>query len=73
MRPLSNPYLHAAVVGGVGIQIAAASMPFVSNLLGSAALPVQVWAVVFAAAFVSWGLSELISQLVWRQVGPREA
>ena len=37
MRPLSNPYLHAAVVGGIGIQLAAASMPFVSNLLGSAA------------------------------------
>ncbi|AMY07910.1 Calcium-transporting ATPase [Luteitalea pratensis] len=73
MRPLSNPYLHAAVVGGVGIQIAAASIPFVSNLLGSAALPVEVWAVVFAAAFGSWALSELISRLVWRQVGQREA
>jgi P-type Ca2+ transporter type 2C len=73
MRPLSNKYLQAAVVGGVGIQLAAASMPFVSNLLGSAALPAELWAVVFAAAVGSWGLAELMSLLVWRQTGQREA
>ena len=67
MRPLSNPYLHAAVVGGVGIQLAAASLPFVSNLLGSAAIPGELWALVFVAALVSWGLAELVARLVWRQ------
>jgi Ca2+-transporting ATPase len=66
MRPLANPYLHAAVVGGVTIQFAAASVPAVSNLLGNAAIPVELWAVVFAGAFVSWGLSEGIARFVWR-------
>jgi Ca2+-transporting ATPase len=67
MRPLSNQYLHAAVVGGIVIQFAAASVPFVSNLLGSAALPIELWTVVFGAALGSWGLAELMSRLVWRQ------
>jgi Ca2+-transporting ATPase len=66
MRPLANPYLHAAVVGGVAIQFAAASVPVVSNMLGSAAIPVELWAVVFAGAFVAWGLSEVIARFVWR-------
>lgn len=70
MRPLSNRYLHAAVVGGIGIQLAASSVPFVSNLLGRAALPVELWAVVFAAALGSWGLAELISRVVWRPMSP---
>ena len=73
MRPLSNPYLHAAVVGGVGIQLAAASVPFVSNLLGSAAIPAELWALVFVAALVSWGLAELVSRLVWRQAAQLHA
>jgi P-type Ca2+ transporter type 2C len=67
MRPLSNRYLHLAVVSGIGIQFAAVSAPFVSNLLGSAALPLELWAVVFAAALGSWGLAEFISRVVWRQ------
>jgi Ca2+-transporting ATPase len=66
MRPLANPYLHAAVVGGVAIQFAAASLPAVSNLLGNAAIPVELWGVVFGGAFVSWGLSEIIARIVWR-------
>jgi hypothetical protein len=70
MRPLSNRYLHLAVVGGIGIQLAAASAPFVSDLLGSAALPLELWAVVFAAALGSWGLAEFISRVVWRQAVP---
>jgi Ca2+-transporting ATPase len=67
MRPLVNPYLHAAVVGGVAIQFAAATLPVVSNLLGNAAIPVELWPVVFLGAFVSWGLSELIARVVWRE------
>jgi Ca2+-transporting ATPase len=65
MRPLANPYLHAAVIGGVAIQFAAASVPVVSNLLGNAAIPVELWGVVFFGAFVSWGLSEMIARFVW--------
>ena len=74
MRPLANPYLHAAVVGGLAIQLLAASVPMVSNLLGNAAIPAELWVVVFAGAFVSWGLAEGVSRLVWRgheQKGPR--
>jgi P-type Ca2+ transporter type 2C len=73
MRPLPNWYLHAAVLGGVGVQFAAASVPFVSNLLGSAALPMELWAVVIAASLGSWGIAELISRLVWRQVAQQGA
>jgi Ca2+-transporting ATPase len=66
MRPLANPYLHAAVGGGVVIQFAAASVPALSNLLGNAAIPVELWAIVFVGAFGSWGLYEVIARIVWR-------
>jgi Ca2+-transporting ATPase len=66
MRPLPNRYLHAAVVGGVAIQVAAATLPKVSNMLGHAALPIDLWALVFGAAVLAWGLSEAIARLVWR-------
>jgi Ca2+-transporting ATPase len=71
MRPLSNPYLHAAVVGGVAVQVAAAFVPVVSNLLGDAAIPVELWAVVFVGAFIAWGAAEVIARLVWRRPGVR--
>jgi Ca2+-transporting ATPase len=71
MRPETNPYLHAAVLTGIGIQFAAASLPFVSNLLGNAAIPLELWAVVFGTAFVSWGLAEVASRVVWRDHGDR--
>lgn len=66
VRPLTNPYLHAAVAGGLVIQWLAASLPVVSNLLGHAAIPLELWIVVLASAFVSWGLAEVVSQSVWR-------
>ena len=66
MRPLANPYLHAAVAGGVAIQLAAASLPIVSNMLGNAAIPAELWAVVFAGAFVAWAMAEMIARVVWR-------
>jgi hypothetical protein len=66
MRPLANPYFHAAVGGGVVIQFAAASVPALSNLLGNAAIPVELWAIVFVGAFGSWGLYEVIARIVWR-------
>jgi Ca2+-transporting ATPase len=71
MRPLTNPYLHAAVVGGLAIQLLAASVPVASNLLGNAALPAELWIVVFGGAFISWGLAEGVSRIVWRDHGQR--
>lgn len=64
--PLTNPYVHAAVLGGVALQVAASSITFVADLLGRAALPLELWAVVSGAALVSWGLAEGISRVVWR-------
>jgi hypothetical protein len=55
---------------GVAIQFAAASLPVVSDLLGNAAIPAELWPVVFVGAFVSWGLSEGIARFVWRKVEP---
>ena len=65
VRPLPNPYLHAAVVGGVIAQILAATIPFLSTLLGNATIPLELWAVVFVGALISWGLAEWIAQSVW--------
>jgi Ca2+-transporting ATPase len=67
MRPLSNPYLHMAVAAGVGIQLAAASLPFTADLLGGAAIPVELWGVVFGGALLAWGLAEAHSRFAWRQ------
>ena len=67
VRPLSNPYLHAAVIAGVGIQLASASLPFTADLLGEAAIPVELWGVVFGGALVAWGLAEASARLAWRE------
>jgi len=67
VRPETNGYLLAAVLGGVAIQFAAASLPFVSSLLGNATIPVELWVVVFSTAFVSWGIAEVTSRVVWRK------
>ncbi len=73
-RPLANPYLHAAVGGGLVIQLAAGSLPVVSNMLGHATLPSELWIAVFGGAFVAWALSELIARFVWRSpTGRRES
>jgi Ca2+-transporting ATPase len=69
MRPLPNAYLHVAVITGVGIQVAAASLPFTSDLLGNAAIPIDLWGVVFGGALLAWGLAEGCSRLAWRQHG----
>ena len=69
MRPLPNGYLYAAVIGGMALQFVAASVPVVSNLLGHAAIPLELWGVVFGGAVVSWGAAEAISRFVWRQGG----
>jgi len=67
VRPVSNAYLHVAVVTGAGIQVAAAELPVAAALLGQAAIPVELWGVVFGGAFLAWGLAEVVSRLVWRQ------
>jgi Ca2+-transporting ATPase len=65
-RPLANPYLHAAVFIGIGVQVVAASLPLTASLLGNARLPVVLWVFVFAAALLAWASAEAISRLVWR-------
>ena len=70
MRPLPNRYLHAAVITGVGIQVAAAFLPLTSNLLGNAAIPVELWGVVFGGALLAWVLAEASARFAWRLHGP---
>ena len=65
-RPLANGYLHAAVLAGVVIQFAAASLPVTARLLGEAAIPMELWAVVIGGALMAWGLAEGYSRLTWR-------
>ena len=66
-RPLRNTYLHAAVVTGVAIQFTAASLPLTANLLGNAAIPLEIWGVVLGGALVAWGLAESCARMAWRQ------
>jgi Ca2+-transporting ATPase len=65
--PLPNVYLHVAVVGGVGIQLVTAWLPFTADLLGRVAIPMQLWGVVFGGALLAWALAEAFSRLSWRQ------
>ncbi|MDP2322044.1 MAG: cation-translocating P-type ATPase [Acidobacteriota bacterium] len=67
MHPLPNKYLHAAVAGGIGLQVVAATVPAASNLLGNAAISVELWGVVLGAALLSWALAEVWSRVVWRR------
>jgi Ca2+-transporting ATPase len=67
MRPLSNRYLHTAVIAGLGIQLAASLLPFTADLLGDAAIPVELWGVVIGGALLAWGLAEGYSRFAWRQ------
>ena len=57
----------AAVVGGIVIQVAAAWLPWTAALLGNAAIPTELWALAFGAAFLVWALAEALSQLAWRE------
>jgi Ca2+-transporting ATPase len=66
VNPLPNPYLHAAVAIGLVVQIGAAVIPFVSELLGNAAIPAELWVLVAGSALTSWGLAETWSRVVWR-------
>ena len=66
MRPLPNPYLHAAVIGGIGTQLVAAWLPVSANMLGHADIPIELWSMVFGFAFLAWALAEALAQLTWR-------
>jgi Ca2+-transporting ATPase len=66
-RPLANPYLHAAVVLGMAVQVAAAMLPWTASLLGNARLPIELWVLVFGGAVLAWAFAEAISRLVWRR------
>jgi Ca2+-transporting ATPase len=67
MQPLANPYLHAAVLAGMGIQFAASAVPLTSGLLGDAAIPLELWGVVLGSALLAWALAELISRIIWQR------
>jgi Ca2+-transporting ATPase len=66
LKPLPNRYLHAAVGIGLLVQVGAAAVPVVSELLGGAGIPVELWVLVAVSALTSWGLAETWSRLVWR-------
>ena len=67
VRPLPNTYLHAAVLAGIGLQIAAASLPLSADVLGHVGMPIELWGMVFGAAFLVWALAEGYARLAWRQ------
>ena len=69
--PLPNRYLHAAVIGGIVIQVAAGGIPVTARLLGDAAVPLVLWAVVFGTAALAWLLAEVTARLVWTPRQPR--
>ncbi len=72
-RPLSNPYLHVAVVIGISVQIGAASLALTAGLLGNAAIPNELWGLVFGGALLAWITAEAISRFVWSQRRNSEA
>ncbi|NOT28106.1 MAG: HAD-IC family P-type ATPase [Acidobacteria bacterium] len=67
-RPLPNAYLHAAVCVGIAVQLMAAWLPVSAELLGHAAIPLELWSVVFGGAILAWGLAEVLSRLAWRHL-----
>jgi Ca2+-transporting ATPase len=66
LQPRPNRLLHLAVAAGVALQIAAAELPFTARLLGEAALPLELWALVASAAVLSWAAAELVARAVHR-------
>jgi Ca2+-transporting ATPase len=67
VQPRGNKYLHAAVAGGIAIQIGAASWTVTANLLGHAAVPAELWIAVFGAATLAWASARVAARLVWKQ------
>jgi Ca2+-transporting ATPase len=71
MRPNPNPYLHAAVLAGASIQIAASLLPITAGLLGDASIPAELWALVLGGAVLAWALVEGCSRIIWRRHGAK--
>ena len=69
-RPLPNAYLHAAVIGGIAVQIAAGAIPSAAALLGGADVPLALWGLVFVTAALSWAVAEAWARALWG-AGPR--
>jgi Ca2+-transporting ATPase len=65
----SNPYLHAAVLGSLGLVAAAVYLPFLHEPLGTVALTGPELALVAALALVPAGLSELAKAVARSGVG----
>jgi magnesium-transporting ATPase (P-type) len=65
--PRANPYLHAAVIGGVALQLAAAWLPWTSQMLGGASMPAPLWLIVAGASLTTWAACTAIAAIVWRQ------
>jgi Ca2+-transporting ATPase len=65
-NPLPNPYLHAAVLGGMALQVAAGMHPVTIALVGGVHMPLELWGVVGISAALSWALAETWSRVVWR-------
>jgi Ca2+-transporting ATPase len=53
-RPLPNVYLHAAVLGGIGIQLTAAWLRYSAGLLGNASIPLELWGLATVASRFAW-------------------
>lgn len=43
-----------------------APLPFTTDLLGNAAIPVELWGVVIGGALLAWGLAEGYTRFAWR-------
>jgi Ca2+-transporting ATPase len=67
MRPLPNRALHVAVVAGIAVQVLASLMPLTAGLLGNAAIPAALWALVAGMAVLAWGFSEAVARIAWRR------
>jgi Ca2+-transporting ATPase len=65
-QPLPNPYLHAAVLGGIAVQLVAGLTPGIAGVLGHAALPLPLWGVVGGAAILSWAVAEGGARAIWK-------
>ena len=60
--PSPNHALHAAVLLGAGLQVAAVTMPGLRELLGAEPLSPTLWLWVALAVCISWAVAEFISR-----------
>ena len=65
-HPLPNLFLHAAVAGGIALQVAAGLWHSTSTLLGLSTMPPLLWGVVAVAALIALGLAEWIASIAHR-------